>query len=237
MADVQNIKTSDKVFLLEDKTTNIYKVSVDLYKKLILNNVTNDYIQISEENVDRINEEAAILASELELADRIEKYSETPCYVSIKDHKSNFKTDPKCRLINPAKSQIGKISKQILQSICTDVRLKTKINQWQSTNEVLDWLKNILLRSRKFFLQFDIVEFYPLISKELLDNALDFASELTTISDLDQKSSNTLGKLSSSLKPPLTVPLMSGRRSLGASMSPWVLRMELRFVSSATRTF
>ena len=36
MADVQNIKTSDKVFLLADKTTNIYKVSVDLYKKTYL---------------------------------------------------------------------------------------------------------------------------------------------------------------------------------------------------------
>ena len=73
MADDQNIKTSDKVFLLADKTTNIYKVSVDLYKKkLILNNVTKDYIQISEENVDKINQEAAILASELELADILE---------------------------------------------------------------------------------------------------------------------------------------------------------------------
>ena len=186
-ADVQQIKASDKIFLLADKTTNIYQVSVDMYKKLILNNVTKDYIQIPQENVDSVNEEAAILAAELELADRIEKQSETPAYVSIKDHKANFKTDPKCRLINPAKSQIGKISKQILQKICKEVRLKTKINQWQSTNEVLEWYKNIPLRSRKFFLQFDIVEFYPSISKELLENALDFASKLTKITDLDRK--------------------------------------------------
>ena len=187
MADVQKIKTSDKVFLLADKTTNIYQVSVDLYKKLILNNVTKDYIQIPEEKVDKINREAALLASELELADRIEKHSEAYAYVTIKDHKPNFKTDPKCRLINPAKSQIGKISKQILQRICKEVRKETGINQWQSTEEVLEWFRKIPNKGRKDFLQFDIVEFYPSISEELLDKALDFASEITQITELDKK--------------------------------------------------
>ncbi len=35
-------------------------------------------------------------------------------FISLKDHKENFENNPKCRLINPAKSESGKLSKIIL---------------------------------------------------------------------------------------------------------------------------
>ena len=38
-------------------------------------------------------------------------------FISLKDHKENFENNPKCRLINPAKSDSGKISKLILDKI------------------------------------------------------------------------------------------------------------------------
>ena len=38
-------------------------------------------------------------------------------YHTPKDHKPNFGSNPKCRLINPTKTEIGKISKQILERI------------------------------------------------------------------------------------------------------------------------
>ena len=42
---------------------------------------------------------------------------ETETYIIIKDHKSEFPNKIPCRLINPSKSSIGKISKVILYRI------------------------------------------------------------------------------------------------------------------------
>ena len=48
---------------------------------------------------------------------------------------------------------------------------------------MLDWFNNIKNKSRLTFIEFDIVEFYPSISAELLNDALQFASKFTTISE------------------------------------------------------
>ena len=42
---------------------------------------------------------------------------EREAYITMKDHKSEFPNKILCRLINPSKSSIGKISKVILDSI------------------------------------------------------------------------------------------------------------------------
>ena len=47
-------------------------------------------------------------------------------FISLKDHKENFENNSKCRLINPAKSDSGKISKLILDKVNT--HLKTILN-------------------------------------------------------------------------------------------------------------
>ena len=101
--------------MLADKTRNIYKVSKDKYSKLLKDNITKDYRLVEQNTVDDINREAKQIAAELGLADRIEAHSEKPAFITLKDHKHDFQNDPTCRLINPAKSQIGIISKQILQ--------------------------------------------------------------------------------------------------------------------------
>ena len=169
------VNNSDKIFLMADKTTNIYQVSVDFYKKLLHDNITKDY-KIAEHHVEKlINEEAKGIAKDLELEDRIEQFSDQDAFCTIKDHKDNFENNPKCRLINPAKSQIGKISRQILQNMNSEIRNNLQLNQWQSTKEVLGWFDRIGNKSRKSFLQLDIVEFYPSITPQLLDKALHFA--------------------------------------------------------------
>jgi hypothetical protein len=35
-------------------------------------------------------------------------------FITLKDHQENFENNPKCRLINPAKIESGKLSKVIL---------------------------------------------------------------------------------------------------------------------------
>ena len=49
----------------------------------------------------------------------------------VKDHKENFQNNPKSRLINPAKNNLGLVSKQILDRIDNNIRSKMKLNQWK----------------------------------------------------------------------------------------------------------
>ena len=141
LRSVKEIENSDKIFLLADKTRNIYKVSKDKYSKLLKDNITKDYRLVEQNTVDDINREAKQIAAELGLADRIEAHSEKPAFITLKDHKHDFQNDPTCRLINPAKSQIGIISKQILQKNTKILRNTTGLNQWQSTQQVINWFK------------------------------------------------------------------------------------------------
>ena len=101
----------------------------------------------------------------------------------MKDHKPNFSSNPKCHLINPTKSEIEKISKYFLQQLNSKVRGLSSISQWQETGTVINWFKNITNKKTYVFKQFDIEEFYPSISKELLLKAITYAKTLVNISD------------------------------------------------------
>ena len=97
----------------------------------------------------------------------------------------NFANNPTCRLINPAKSEIGRISKQVLQRINTDVRNKTSFNQWKNYSSVIEWFKNIADKNLYNFTVFEIESFYPSISQELLTNVIHFAKKHTKITNQD----------------------------------------------------
>ena len=172
---IKQIKKSDQVFLLADKTTNIYKINADQYNRLLTENITKDYKQTSTQAIHSTNQEAGKIAKELKLENRIEAHSESTAYITIKDHKEDFMNKPKCRLINPAKSQIGNVSKQLLEKLNTDIRESSGLQQWRSTADVLSWFRNIQNKTKQKFLQLDIVEFYPSINEALLEKAFRFA--------------------------------------------------------------
>ena len=48
-----------------------------------------------------------------EILNRVEINGEKNCFFTLKDHKDNFANNPLVRLINPAKNELGKISKVI----------------------------------------------------------------------------------------------------------------------------
>ena len=62
------------------------------------------------------NFKAKQIASKLKIDDHVQKLDENKAYVIIKDHNEGFPDKISCRLINPSKTDIGKISKQILES-------------------------------------------------------------------------------------------------------------------------
>ena len=48
-----------------------------------------------------------------------------------------------------------------------------RLNQWKDTSEVINWFNKIEEKSKHTFMVFDIKDFYPSISKYLLQKALD----------------------------------------------------------------
>ena len=55
------------------------------------------------------------------------------------------------------------------------------MNQWRNTKSVIEWFKAI--KNKSSFIKFDIVEFYPSISKELLPKAIEYAQSVRTIEE------------------------------------------------------
>ena len=109
-----NIKSSPDVYAFADKTTNIYKLPPQDYRKLLHENITKSYKKSPTRLEKSINLEAKEIAAGVKLDDRIEYMAKAPAYITLKDHKDNFRSAHPCRLINPCKGEIGKISKSIL---------------------------------------------------------------------------------------------------------------------------
>ena len=62
----------------------------------------------------KINKEAKIIANNYGVSERVDCLAKSNAFISLKDHKPNFSSHPKCRLINPAKSEIGEISENFI---------------------------------------------------------------------------------------------------------------------------
>ena len=166
------------MFVQADKTTNLYTVDKQTYNKLLRDNVTANYVKCKTDVKKKINTQAAKITRDLDIDNRVEIMPCKNAYVTLKDHKPNFYNEPKCRLINPTKSNVGIISKQILQRANERIRKITKLKQWRSTNDVIQWFTSTNTKRNAQFIQLDIVEFYPSISRELFRQALEFAESI-----------------------------------------------------------
>ena len=76
-----------------------------------------------------INNETKSIAKQLSIEDCIEQMYENESYITIKNDKEDFANKISCMLINPSKSDIGKISKTILDKIITKIVSLTNVNQ------------------------------------------------------------------------------------------------------------
>ncbi|XP_044175381.1 uncharacterized protein LOC122958534 [Acropora millepora] len=182
-SDIKNkIEKPSKVLIPADKTTNYYKMTPDSYDKFIKENVTKTYKKSSHSVANKLETQSASIAKQLKLDDRIEKLEKNEAFITLKDHKPAFNDHPTCRLINPSKSEIGVVSKHILDEINSAVISSTQINQWKNTASVLKWFNNLENKEKLSFICFDVCEFYPSINEKLLSKALDFASKYRPIS-------------------------------------------------------
>ena len=96
---------------------------------------------------------------------RMMRNGKNECFITLEDHKTNFKNNPKERLITPAKNLENQIKP----------RDSLRINQWNDVSEVTERLLKITDKSRYKFASSSI-------SEKLLANALNFVKEITDIS-------------------------------------------------------
>ena len=183
--DAKAVKSSTKLYTSADKTSNMYKLDTEEYNKLVTNSITKDYKKTDGKLADKINIQGTTFAKEAKIQDKLEVNGTTNCFITLKDHKENFMNNPSTRLINPAKNEVGRISKVILDKINTSLAHKLKLNQWNNTKSVIDWFKKIENKQLYKFMMFDIKDYYPSIKDKLLLDAINFARKHTQVKKKD----------------------------------------------------
>ena len=202
---LRSVNTEKKVLIAADKTDNYYYLPPRSLNKIVKNNVTKDYKVVDEEQVNKVNLDKLKLARKIDgntdldpekdkrsgLARKMEKYSRQEAFVTIKDHSKKFRTEPvdnkPVRLVNPSKTDMGKVSRRKLQVITNVVRERTSLNQWQSTQQALRWFGGLSHKHKLHFFTFDVDTFYPSITLQLLKNAIAWARQFCPISGLDEE--------------------------------------------------
>ena len=225
--DIERLKSSKSVIVTADKTTNLYLVKKTDYDKLLKDNITANYKKAESTTKQQIDSKSALLANNLKLEDRIQELSTAECFVTLKDHKPGFQNNPKCQLINLSKHDLGKVSKKIIERLSSDIVRITEINMWKNSNSVIHWFNLFNKSDNPKFLQFDIVDFYPSITSELLNKAMLFAKQHTIIK---KKSSNILKT------PYLLTTVHHGRKKQVCLTSQWVHTTERKHVNSLAHT-
>ena len=183
-----NIINNSNIIVSADKTNNHYEMSPNDYSDLLAKNVNKEYKLQTSRNIRKMNTAHKAIVSSYELEDRVFQTSYRESFITLKDHKPDFSNKPKCRLLNPTKPEVGRISHIVLEKIVNIVRQKTKLSQWKNVYACIEWFKLLKNKNNSNFIVYDIVNFYPSISEDLLNAALDWASNYTSISPKDRKS-------------------------------------------------
>ena len=158
--DVHSIKSSNNMLVFADKSSNLYELSRDHYEKLLHDSITQTYQKTRYQTKKKIDRKAKKLPKSLNVDERMECYSNQSAFITLKDHKANFKNNTKCRLINPSKSEVGLVSNRYLNSIISMVAEKSGVNQRGNTSTVIKRFENLQNKQKRRFIKFDIADFY-----------------------------------------------------------------------------
>ena len=72
-----------------------------------------------------------------------------------------------------------------MENINKTLTEKLNVNQWKNTDMVIHWFKSIDQKSKCFFIQFDVMEFYPSITEQILEDEIVFAKQHMDIAEKD----------------------------------------------------
>ena len=186
--DLRNIRgQEDMIVVHSDKTAQLYSMNVKDYRAFKEREIMSKYRKVDVGVADNIDKEAASLAHEYKLEDRIEGMALSESFLTIKDHKEDFPGKLSFRLIDPNKTNIGRISKAILDRANMKVRESEELQQWRSTKDVLNWFRSLEGKEDLLWIKFDIEAFYPSITEELLRKTLIFLRQYDHISEVEEE--------------------------------------------------
>ena len=111
---------------------NHYKMAPQKYQELLEKNIQKEYKNVSMATINKVNTSHIEVVQKLEIQERVFTPTPRQAYATIKDHKDNFNNNPSYRLINPAKPEVGRMSKKILEKINVRVRQATRLTQWRN---------------------------------------------------------------------------------------------------------
>ena len=126
-----------------DKSKNMYKIKPSKYQEILRDKITDNYKIDYNDAIDQINDDTSKFASKLHIEDRLGKFKKKDAYILFKDHKPNFENKLQSRLIDPSKTELGKVSKNIIKNIVTNVRKASYSNFWNNSNDTIEWFKKI----------------------------------------------------------------------------------------------
>ena len=184
--ELKDIRKEKRVFVAADKSSNFYKMTPETYNGLLEKAVHKDFKKAKEGEEEKITLEAKEAATKLEIGNRVFKTEMKSAKVTIKDHKEDFMNRPQTRLINPTKSNLGRVSKWKVEKLNQQLRSKTRLQQWLNTDATLAWFRQLEDKARLSFIVCDIVDYYPSITANLLDQALNWAAGVVEISEDDK---------------------------------------------------
>ena len=122
-----------KTLTPSDKTSNMYRLNENDYHNLLRNAIKTTNKKANKDNWPNINKEDVKFAKQAGILDKTDMNCARNSFVTLKDHKENFKNHPTTRLLNPSKNEIGTVSKHILDQINTKLVSKLSVNEWKST--------------------------------------------------------------------------------------------------------
>ena len=93
---------------------------------------TTTYKEVNKSMNKEINLEEKNIVKDKIIANRILVNDLNECFISLKDHKPNFTNNPKTRVINPTKMEIGRFSKSILDNLNSKLRNITSLMETPS---------------------------------------------------------------------------------------------------------
>ena len=179
--DIKEVKKSNYIWVKSDKSKNIYKIKPSKYQEILKSKITNNYKIDYNNTIEQINKDTSNFASRLQIEDRLGKFKKKDAYILFKDHKLNFENKLPTRLINPSKTELGRISKFIIQNIVNSVKKANHCNLWENSYETIEWFRRIKNKSKATFIQFDIIDFYPSITKNILIDSINYARKYIDI--------------------------------------------------------
>ena len=98
--DINTINNTDTILTFADKTSNLYILKKEQYQKMLNNSITTTYKKANDNIHNKINTDEKKLMKDKNILNRMLTNGKNECFITLKDHKPNFKNNPKVRLIS-----------------------------------------------------------------------------------------------------------------------------------------